>query len=113
MLSFDLIFCQDELYHEFGWPLSIFCIEIIVDMVILLRRVMKTTHRYFRVDRREIAFLRFIFEAYDGIVVVKTVDAQKGIILLYMAPGCEQDVDYVLQDLEKQMVIEHLGISTN
>jgi hypothetical protein len=67
---------------------------------------MKTTNRYYRVDRRGIAFLRFIFEAYDGIAMVKTVDAQKGIILLYIAPGCEQDVDYVLQDLEKQIMIE-------
>ncbi len=67
---------------------------------------MKTIHRYYRIDRREIAFLRFIFEAYDGIAVVKTVDAQKGIILLYIAPGCEQDVDYVLQDLGKQIMIE-------
>jgi hypothetical protein len=94
-----------------------------MDMVTLQRRivnkhqrslcVMKTTLRYYRIDRREIAFLRFIFEAYDGIAVVKTIDAQKGIILLYIAPGCEQDVDYVLQDLEKQIMIEHLGISTN
>ena len=75
-------------------------------MVMLFKRVMKTIHRYYRVVRREIAFLRFIFEAYDGIAVVKTVDAQKGIILLYIAPGCEQDVDYVLQDLQKQIMIE-------
>jgi hypothetical protein len=44
MLSFDLIFCQDELCHELcliSWyrSLVIFCIEITVDMVILLRRV--------------------------------------------------------------------------
>jgi hypothetical protein len=67
---------------------------------------MKTIHRYYRIDRREIAFLRFIFEAYDGIAVVKTIDAQKGLILLYIAPGCEQDVDNVLQDLGKQIMIE-------
>lgn len=67
---------------------------------------METTKRYYRVDRTEIAFLRFIFEAYDGIAVVRTIDAQKGIILLYIPPGCEDDVDYVLQDLAKQIMIE-------
>ncbi len=67
---------------------------------------METTKRYFRVDRRQIAYLRFIFEAYDGIAVVKTVDAQKGIIALNVAPGCDDDVDYVLQDLEKEIMIE-------
>ena len=67
---------------------------------------METTKRYYRVDRTEMAFLRFIFEAYDGIAVIRTKDAQKGIVLLYNAPGCEDDVDYVLQDLEKNIMIE-------
>ena len=67
---------------------------------------LETTKRYYRVDRREIAYLRFIFEAYDGIAVVKTVDAPKGIIVLSVAPGCDDDVDYVLQDLKKEIIIE-------
>lgn len=67
---------------------------------------METTKRYYRVDRTEMAFLRFIFEAYDGIAVIRTMDAQKGIVVLYIAPGCEDDVDYVLQDLEKNIMIE-------
>ena len=50
--------------------------------------------------------MRFIFEAYDGIAVVKTVDAQKGIIVLHIAPGCDDDVEYVLQDLKKNIMIE-------
>jgi hypothetical protein len=58
------------------------------------------------VDRRQIAFFRFIFEAYDGIAVVETVDARKGIIVLHIPPGCEVDVDFVLQDLKKQFRIE-------
>ena len=91
------------------WALVRFGIEFTVGMVMLPKQGMKTTNRYYRVDRREIAFLRFIFEAYDGIALVKTIDAQKGLILLYIAPGCEQDVDFVLRDLEKQIMIEHLG----
>ena len=67
---------------------------------------METTKRYYRVDRREIAFLRFIFEAYDGIAVVETLDARKGIVLLHVAPGCDEDVDGVLQDLKKEIMIE-------
>ena len=67
---------------------------------------LETTKRYYRVDRREIAYLRFIFEAYDGIAVVKTVDAQKGLIVLHVAPGCENDVEYVLQDLKKEIMIQ-------
>ena len=75
-----------------------------------LIKALETTKRYYRVDRREIAFLRFIFEAYDGIALVKTVDAQKGIIVLYIAPGCEDDVESVLQDLNNEIMIESVHV---
>ncbi len=71
-----------------------------------LIETLETNQKYYRVDRSEIAYLRFIFEAYDGIAVVKTVDAQKGIIVLHIAPGCEDDVEYVLHDLKKEIMIE-------
>jgi hypothetical protein len=58
------------------------------------------------VDRSEIAFLKFIFEAYDGIAVMKTVDPIKGIIMLHIAPGCEGHVTEIMQDLGKDILIE-------
>ena len=61
-------------------------------------------------DRREIAFLRFIFEAYDGIAMIKTVDPQQGIIVLHIPPGCEEDVESILYDLKRQMMIEPISI---
>ena len=71
---------------------------------------LETNKKYYRVDRSEIAYLRFIFEAYDGIAVVKTVDAQKGIIVLHIAPGCDDDVEYVLQDLKKDIMLETVHV---
>ncbi|MGD1967889.1 MAG: DUF4911 domain-containing protein [Desulfobacterales bacterium] len=56
-------------------------------------------------DRRQIAFLKFIFEAYDGITTLRTFDPQKGIVLFYIAPGCEQQFQKILQDLSKQILI--------
>ena len=73
---------------------------------------METTKRYYRVDRREIAFLRFIFEAYDGIAVVETLDARKGIVLLHVAPGCVQEVDDVLKDLKEEIMIESTSLKS-
>ena len=70
---------------------------------------MNTIKKYFRVDRREIAFLKFIFEGYDGIVTLTTVDSNQGVVLLGIAPGCENDVKMILQDLKKDMLIEPAG----
>ncbi|MGD8343322.1 MAG: DUF4911 domain-containing protein [Desulfobacterales bacterium] len=66
---------------------------------------MQTKQQYYRVDRREIAFIKFIFEAYDGIAALRTIDPQKGIVLFYIAPGCEQQFEDILQDLSKQIRI--------
>lgn len=67
---------------------------------------MKTTKKILRVDRREICFLKFILEAYDGIATLTTIDAHQGIVLLRIAPGCEGDVEAVLQDLKKDIMID-------
>ena len=70
---------------------------------------MKTTEQYYRVDRREIAFMKFIFEAYDGIAGMRTTDPAKGVIKLHIAPGCKEQVERILQDLEKQILIQRLA----
>jgi len=64
--------------------------------------------KYLRVDRREIGFLKFIFEAYDGIVTITTVDPDQGVVLFCIAPGCENDVEMILQDLKKDIMIEKI-----
>jgi len=66
----------------------------------------KTIKKYFRIDRKEICFLKFILEAYDGIATLTTIDARQGIILLRIAPGCEDEVETILQDLKKDTIIQ-------
>jgi hypothetical protein len=66
----------------------------------------ETHKRYYRVDRRKIAFLRFIFEAYDGLATIETLNPELGVIVFYIAPGCETDVDMVLTDLKSDIMIE-------
>ena len=72
---------------------------------------MKTKRKYLRVDRREICFIKFIFEAYNGIATITTVDPDQGIVILCVAPGCENDVEMILQDLKKDILIEQAGVT--
>jgi hypothetical protein len=69
-------------------------------------KLKETIKRQYRVDRRKIAFIRFIMEAYDGLAIVKTLDAESGLIEFQIAPGCEQDVAAVLQDLGQDILME-------
>ena len=63
-------------------------------------------------DRREIAFIKFIFEAYDGIAGIRTTDPAKGIIRLHIAPGCQKQVEQVLRELKKEILIRRLQTGT-
>jgi hypothetical protein len=71
----------------------------------------ETIKRYYRVDRREIAFIKFIVEAYDGIAVLETLDPIAGIVVFHIAPGCKRDIDALLEDLKKEILIEPAQIN--
>jgi hypothetical protein len=68
--------------------------------------MLKTLKKYLRVDRREICFLKFVLEAYDGIATLTTIDARQGVVMLRIAPGCDDDVEAVLRDLKKDIMID-------
>lgn len=67
---------------------------------------MQTTKQYYRVDRRRINMVRFIVEAYEGVAIVTTVDADAGVIVLSVAPGCETTAQAVMADLGRDILIE-------
>lgn len=57
-------------------------------------------------ERHGISFLRFILEAYDGIAILETINSASGLVILHIPPGCEDDVEMVLQDIQKDILIE-------
>lgn len=70
----------------------------------------RTTKQHYRVDRRQIAFIRFILEAYDGVAVVKTLNAKAGLVEFQIAPGCEPDIELILHDLGRFIMVEPLAV---
>jgi hypothetical protein len=67
---------------------------------------METTQQFYRVDRRQISMIRFVFEAYEGLAVVTTLDPRAGVIALSIAPGCEAMASAIMQDLSGDFPIE-------
>jgi hypothetical protein len=55
--------------------------------------------RFFRVNRRDMVFLKFVLEAYEGMNVMSTVDNTAGIIRVAVMPGFENDMDALLAEL--------------
>ncbi len=50
--------------------------------------------------------IKFIFEAYEGLAMVTTLDPSAGIIALKVAPGCESMARSVIMDLSKGFLVE-------
>jgi len=63
-------------------------------------------NRYFKVARRDMVYLKFILEAYEGMNVMTTVDNMNGIIRIVIMPGFEQDMDELLAELGTQVAME-------
>ena len=62
--------------------------------------------RYFRIDRQQIHYLKFILEGYDGVAVMRTVDSQKGLVVIHVAPGCEFEVNGIINCLKRHIRIQ-------
>ena len=69
---------------------------------------LESMQRYFRVRRKDIALLRFLLEACDGIAFMLTVEPSQGVVALYVPPGREAEVEAFMGGLQETMRIEPL-----
>ena len=62
--------------------------------------------RYFKVRHRDMVYLKFILEGYEGMNVMSTVDNVAGIIRIAIMEGFETDMNDLLADLGRQVSME-------
>jgi Domain of unknown function (DUF4911) len=66
----------------------------------------RTIQRLYRVDRRRINLIKFVFEAYEGLAVVTTLDPETGLIALRIAPGCEKMAQEIIMGFGVDFLVE-------
>ena len=71
---------------------------------------METIKLSFQVERRDISYLRWIIESYDGMAMLKTIDPYKAIVELQITPGCETLVLELLDSLKEREGIRLIPI---
>lgn len=69
---------------------------------------METITRYYRVDSKEIGYIGFTLHAYEGIGVVRTLDPAQGIIEILISPDFVDEIDRLMDDLQKEIAIEEI-----
>lgn len=65
----------------------------------------KTSKYLLTVDRKEICYLQWTVDSYDGIASVRTVNAADGNIEISIAPGCEEEVFSLISHLKREGTI--------
>jgi hypothetical protein len=55
--------------------------------------------RCFRLDRANIAYLRFILEGYDGLVFLRTLDPRAALVEVAYPASCRADAEALLAAL--------------
>ena len=70
---------------------------------------MDTIQEYFRIDKKNIAFLKFILEAYEGMAVMRTLNAREAVIELMIAPDFKKDVEEILDNLRDEVELHPMS----
>ncbi|HAX45799.1 MAG TPA: DUF4911 domain-containing protein [Nitrospina sp.] len=65
------------------------------------------------VDKKEIAYIVSVFEGYDNLAIVRTVDPARSIIELIISPDYLEDTRQLVGALSKEVYIRKLDPSTS
>jgi polyisoprenoid-binding protein YceI len=69
---------------------------------------MKLFHKEYRVDKTRIGFIKFIFEAHEGVAVATTLDPKTGHIRLAIAPDRINTAQRIVEDLRKDFLFDEV-----
>ena len=65
--------------------------------------------RDLRLNRRDIAYVKYILEGYEGLATVTTIDRSESVVRLSILPDFASDVDGILEALKREIDICEIG----
>ncbi len=71
----------------------------------------KTIARYFKIDPKDIVYIKAILESYEGMVVVRTVEVGKPILQCLIAQDFNETLEPVFQELQSRIPMEEVARS--
>ena len=69
--------------------------------------------RYFRVDRRDLVYLKFILEAYEGMSTLSTVEKSVAIVSITIPRCFVNDMDQLISSLQEEITLEETSLPDN
>jgi hypothetical protein len=62
-----------------------------------------------RVPRRDVAYVKFVFESYEGVAVTRTLDPRAAHVVVLVPPDFVADARRVVEELHAEGVCEEIG----
>jgi hypothetical protein len=70
---------------------------------------MDTISLFIQIPPREIAYLSFILESYEGVAVARTIDPHEGLVEVMVSPHLREELDAILTDLAQEFPIQEVS----
>ena len=64
---------------------------------------------YLRLPREEIAYVKFVFESYEGVAVVRTLDRRAATLVVLAVPDFEAQAREIVRALVTEAACEETG----
>jgi hypothetical protein len=61
-----------------------------------------------KIPPREIAYLSFVLESYEGVAAMRTVDPGRGIVEVMVPPSYEEELGEILADLAQEFPVHRI-----
>jgi hypothetical protein len=74
---------------------------------------MRCSIKTYEVSRSDIAYLKFIIEGYEGVAMMRTLDAGQALVAVHMAPGAEDEVSDILNQLASEIELHETAFILN
>jgi hypothetical protein len=68
------------------------------------------TVKYIKLDKKNISYLQFIFEGYEGTVTATTINKKTAVVKLFIPRDFSSDVEEILAGLKTEMNFEALEL---
>ena len=65
-------------------------------------------HWLLEVNKKEIAYIVSVFEGYDNLAIVRTVDSEQSIIELIISPDYLEDTSQLVHALSKEVYVKKI-----
>jgi hypothetical protein len=71
----------------------------------------KIVKKVLKLKRKDISYIKFILEGYEGLGIVTTIDKSKALIEISMMPDFVSDINEILDALQEEIVFQEVDIT--